>query len=41
MPLDLQLQTYIQAMFIFFGKFVVYFRAMNKPLPQHIEDYIG
>jgi uncharacterized damage-inducible protein DinB len=41
MPVDFQLQTYMQAMFIFFGKFVVYFRAMNKPLPQHVEDYIG
>jgi uncharacterized damage-inducible protein DinB len=41
MSVDFQMQTYVQSMFIFFGKFVVYFRAMNKALPQHVEDYIG
>src|SRR5688572_16830329 len=33
MPVELQLQVYMQAMFIFLGKAVVYLRAMNKPLP--------
>jgi uncharacterized damage-inducible protein DinB len=41
MPVDLQLQVYIQALFIFFGKFVVYLKAMNRPLPPSIRDFIG
>jgi uncharacterized damage-inducible protein DinB len=41
MPIDFQLQVYLQALFIFFGKFVVYLKAMNKPLPPSIRDFIG
>lgn len=41
MPVEMQLQTYIQALFIYFGKFVVYLNAMGKPLPQSMRDYIG
>ncbi len=41
MPVDLQLQAYMQAVFIFFGKFVVYFKAMQKPLPPYVDEYIG
>jgi hypothetical protein len=40
MPVEMQLETYLQALFIFFGKAVVYLNAMNKPLPQSIKDYI-
>ena len=36
-----QVDIYVQAMMIFFGKAIVYFRAMNKPLPPSVEDYIA
>ncbi len=41
MPVDMQLDVYLQALLIFFGKATIYLKAMNKPLPQHIQDYIG
>jgi uncharacterized damage-inducible protein DinB len=41
MPVDMQLQVYVQALFIFFGKFVVYLKAMNRPLPPSIQEFIG
>lgn len=41
MPVEMQLQVYLQALLIFFGKATVYFRAMDKPLPKAVEDYIG
>ena len=41
MPVELQLDVYLQALLIFFGKATIYLKAMNKPLPQHIEEYIG
>jgi uncharacterized damage-inducible protein DinB len=41
MPVDLQLDVYLQALLIFFGKATVYLKAMNKPLPQQIQEYIG
>lgn len=41
MPVAMQLQVYMQAVFIFFGKAVVYLRAMEKPLPPFVEEYIG
>ena len=34
MPVDLQLQAYMQAVFIVFGKFVVYLKAMKKNPPS-------
>ena len=40
-PVELQLDVYLQALLIFFGKATVYFKAMNKPLPQTIQEYIG
>lgn len=40
-PIISQLDIYIQTMLIFFGKIVIYFRAMQKPLPPSIEEYIG
>ena len=41
MPVDLQLDVYLQALLIFFGKATVFLKAMNKPLPQTIQEYIG
>ena len=40
-PVDLQLDVYLQALLIFFGKATVFLRAMNKPLPQTIQEFIG
>lgn len=41
MPVDWQLDVYLQAMLIFFGKATIYLKAMNRPLPQPMQDYIG
>ncbi len=41
MPLDMQLDVYLQALLIFFGKATVFLRAMSKTYPQDIVDYIG
>jgi hypothetical protein len=41
MPAALQLDVYLQALLIFFGKATIYLKAMNKPLPQQVQDYIG
>lgn len=38
---DVQLQIYLQALLIFFGKATIYLRTMNRPLPQMIQDWIG
>jgi hypothetical protein len=40
-PIISQLDIYTQTMLIFFGKIVIYFRAMQKPLPPSIAEYIG
>jgi len=40
-PVDLQLDIYLQALLIFFGKATIYLKAMNKPYPQQIQEYIG
>ena len=40
-PPGLQVDVYVQAMMIFFGKTVVYFRAMNKALPPSVEEYVA
>ena len=40
-PIISQLDIYIQTMLIFLGKIVIYFKAMQKPLPPSIEEYIG
>ena len=36
-----QLDVYLQAVLIFLGKATIYLKAMNKPLPQQIQEYIG
>ncbi len=41
MPVELQLDVYLQALLIFLGKATIYLKAMNKPLPQQIQEYIG
>jgi len=41
LPVELQLDVYLQALLIFFGKATVYLKAMNKPLPEQINEYIG
>jgi uncharacterized damage-inducible protein DinB len=41
MPLELQLDVYLQALLIFFGKATIYLKAMNKALPQQIQEYVG
>ncbi|MCL4878025.1 MAG: hypothetical protein KJ064_15310 [Anaerolineae bacterium] len=40
-PVELQLEIYLQALLIFFGKAAVYLKAMNKPLPQQMQEWIG
>jgi len=41
MPVELQLDVYLQALLIFLGKATIYLKAMNKPLPEQIQEYIG
>jgi hypothetical protein len=41
MPVELQLEVYLQALLIFFGKATIYLKAMNKPLPDAVQEYIG
>ena len=41
MPVDMQLDVYLQALLIFFGKATIYFKAMNKQLPQQVQEYVG
>ena len=40
-PVDMQLDIYLQALLIFFGKASIYLRVMDRPLPGGIEDWIG
>ena len=41
MPVDTQLDVYLQALLIFLGKASIYFRMMGKPLPGQLQDFIG
>ena len=41
MPVDMQFDIYLQALLIFLGKASIYFRAMSKPLPQNLQEWIG
>ncbi len=36
-----QVNIYAEALLIFYGKAIVYLRAMNKPLPEQFQDYFG
>lgn len=40
-PVEMQLEVYLQALLIFFGKASIYLRAMNKPLPGSLEQWVG
>ncbi|HZO73836.1 MAG TPA: DinB family protein, partial [Ktedonobacteraceae bacterium] len=39
MPVDLQLDVYLQALLIFFGKATIFLKAMNKPLSPQFQEY--
>ena len=38
---ETQMDIYLQAMLIFFGKASIYVKAMNKPLTDSVRDWIG
>ena len=40
-PVDTQLDIYLQALLIFFGKITIYLKIMNKPVDKTIQEYIG
>jgi hypothetical protein len=40
-PVEMQMQVYLQAVLIFFGKATIFLRAMNRPLSQTFQDWIG
>ena len=41
LPLQIQLNVYQEALLIFYGKAIVYLRAMGKTPPQQMHDWIG
>ena len=41
MPVEMQLDVYLQALLIFFGKATIFLKAMNKEVPQQIQEFIG
>ncbi|GAC1357200.1 MAG: hypothetical protein NVS4B11_26890 [Ktedonobacteraceae bacterium] len=41
MSIEQQLDVYLQALLIFFGKATIYLKAMNKLLPKQIQEWIG
>ena len=40
-PVETQMQIYLQAVLIFFGKATIFLRAMNRPLSKNFQDWIG
>ncbi|MCA9885453.1 MAG: hypothetical protein KC708_20890 [Anaerolineae bacterium] len=40
-PIEMQLDIYLQAVLIFLGKVTIYLKAMNKALPDVVSQYIG
>ncbi len=40
-PLRMNLDFYLQAVLIFFGKATIYYRAAGKPLPEQWKAWIG
>jgi hypothetical protein len=40
MPVEMSLDVYIQAILIFLGKGTVYLKAMGKPLPPAVQEWI-
>jgi hypothetical protein len=41
LPLQIQLNVYQEALLIFYGKAIVYLRAMGKTPPQQMQEWIG
>jgi hypothetical protein len=41
MPVETQLDVYVQANLIFLGKASIYLKAMDRPLPQDWKEWIG
>ena len=41
LPLQIQLNVYQEALLIFYGKAIVYLRAMGKTPPQQMQDWMG
>jgi len=41
MPVEMQLDVYVQALLIFLGKATIYAKAMKKPLSEAMQQYIG
>jgi hypothetical protein len=41
LPAAAQFHTYREAQLIFYGKLSVYLRAMGKPLPQRLQEWVG
>jgi hypothetical protein len=41
LPPLIQLNVYQEALLIFYGKAIVYLRAMGKPAPQQWQDWLG
>ncbi len=41
MPVETQLEVYLQALLIFFGKATIYLKIMNKTIPAGVAEYIG
>jgi hypothetical protein len=39
--IDVQLQIYMQALLIFFGKATIFVRAMDRELPKQFQEWIG
>ena len=39
--IKLQLEVYLQALPMFFGKVTIFLRAMNRPLSKELQDWIG
>lgn len=40
-PVEMQMDIYLQALLIFAGKASIFIRAMNRPLPGSMQDWIG
>jgi hypothetical protein len=40
-PIEMQLDIYLQAVLIFLGKASIYLRAMNKSLPKEMVEWVG
>lgn len=39
--IKLQVEVYLQALLIFFGKLTIFLRSMDKPLTKELQDWIG